>query len=85
MRLRDVMNQFKNSPPFLLTVNGLCDEYGGDIEKLMKEDYCKEYLDCRVRGMSLLMTNFTPELMVNIERGGKNEELDHCDPDWDPR
>lgn len=64
------MNQFKNSPPFLLTINEICDEYYGDIEELMKEDYFKEYRDYKVRGMSLLMTNFMPELIIRIEKGG---------------
>ncbi len=70
MRLRDVMNQFKNSSLFLLTINEVCDEYYGDIEELMKEDYCKKYLDCKVRGMSIMMTNFMPELLIKIEEKG---------------
>lgn len=73
MRLRDVMNQFKNSPPFLLTINEICDEYYGDIEELMKEDYYKEYRDYKVRGMTLLMTNFMPELIIRIEKGGSHD------------
>ena len=71
MRLRDVMNQFKNSSLFFLTIDEICDEYYGDIGELMKEDYCKKYLNCKVRGMSLLMTNFMPELIIQIEKGGR--------------
>lgn len=67
------MNQFKNSPPFLLTIKEICDEYYGDIEELMKEDYYKEYRDYKVRGMALLMTNFMPELIIRIEKGGSHD------------
>jgi len=71
MRLRDVLNQFKRSAPFLLTVNGLCDEYGGDVAELMEEDYAKKYLDRKVRGMCLTTTNFEAELIINIEEAAK--------------
>jgi hypothetical protein len=67
MRLRDVLNQFKNSADFLLTVNGVCDEWLGGVQKLPAEPYYSKYRDCRVRGMSILMTNFMPELIIKIE------------------
>ena len=70
MRLRDVINQFKNSPQFLLTINEVCEEYSGRIEDLMKEDYYKKYQDWRVKGMHLMSINMRPELCIHIEKGG---------------
>ncbi len=71
MRLRDVINQFKNSPPFLLTINEVCDEWYNGIEELPKEDFYKKYRDYKVKGMSILTTNMTPELCIRIEKGEK--------------
>ena len=66
MRLRDVLNKFTNSS-FLLTINGVCDEWYGGVEDLQKEDYYKKYRDKKVVGMAILCTNMTPELCIEIE------------------
>lgn len=73
MRLRDVLNQFKNSCDFLLTINGVCDEWMCGVHELPKEDYYKKYMNRRVRGMAILMTNFEPELCINIEEGKEDD------------
>lgn len=66
MRLRDVLNKFTNSS-FLLTINGVCDEWYGGVEELKKEEYYKEYRDKTVKSMAILSTNDKPELIIRIE------------------
>lgn len=66
MRLRDVLNKFTNSA-WLLTINGVCDEWYGGVEELKKQDYYKDYRDKKVIRMSILMTNEMPELCITIE------------------
>lgn len=66
MRLRDVLNKFTNSS-FLLTINGVCDEWYGGVEELKKEAYYKEYRDKTVKSMAILSTNDKPELIIRIE------------------
>lgn len=66
MRLRDVLNKFTNSA-WLLTINGVCDEWYGGVEKLKEQDYYKDYRDKKVIRMSILMTNEMPELCITIE------------------
>lgn len=66
MRLRDVLNKFSNSD-WLLTINGVCDEWHRGAEELKKEDYYKEYRDKKVLKMAILTTNGMPELCITIE------------------
>lgn len=66
MKLREVLNKFSNSS-FLLTINGVCDEWYGGVEELKKEEYYKEYRDKNVQSMAILTTNETPELIITIE------------------
>lgn len=66
MRLKDVINKFSNSS-FLLTINGVCDEWYGGIEELPNESYYKKYKDKKVLSMAILLTNETPELCIKIE------------------
>jgi hypothetical protein len=66
MRLQELLNKFTNTD-FLITVNGWCDEmpfYEYEDEK--KQDYWKKYKDRKVIGMSILTTNFQPELRIKI-------------------
>lgn len=66
MKLRDVLNKFTDSS-FLLTINGVCDEWYGGVEKLKGEDYYKNYRDKKVISMAILSTNELPELIIRIE------------------
>lgn len=66
MRLRDLLNKFTNSD-WLLTINGVCDEWYRGVEELKKEDYYKKYKDKKVLKLAILTTNEVPELMVTIE------------------
>lgn len=66
MRLRDILNKFTNSS-WLLTINGVCDEWYGGVEELKEEDYYKKYRDKKVLSMAILSTNEVPELMITIE------------------
>lgn len=66
MRLRDVLNKFINRD-FLLTINGVCDEWYGGVEELKEEEYYKKYRDKKVISMAILSTNMTPELIIEIE------------------
>ena len=66
MRLKDVINMFSNSS-FLLTINGVCDEWYGGIEELPNESYYNKYKDKRVLSMAILLTNGMPELCIEIE------------------
>ena len=66
MRLRDVLNKFTNSA-WLLTINGVCDEWYGDVEELKEQDYYKDYRDKKVISMAIITTNELPELCITIE------------------
>lgn len=66
MKLRDVLNKFSNSA-FLLTINGVCDEWYGGVEEIKNEPYYSKYKDKKVISMAILLTNETPELCVRIE------------------
>lgn len=66
MKLKDVLNKFSN-PAFLLTINGVCDEWYCGVEELKKEPYYKKYKDKKVLSMAILSTNLTPELIIKIE------------------
>ena len=66
MRLRDVLNKFTNDN-FLLTINGVCDEWYGGVEALKNEAYYKDYRNKKVESMAILLTNDTPELIIRIE------------------
>ena len=66
MRLRDVLNKFTNSA-WLLTINGVCDEWYGGVEELKDQDYYKDYRDKKVISMAILTTNEMPELCITIE------------------
>ena len=66
MKLKDLINKFTNSC-FLLTINGVCDEWMNGIEELPKESYYHKYKDKKVLSMAILTTNETPELIIRIE------------------
>lgn len=66
MKLRDILNKFTNSS-WLLTINGVCDEWYGGVEELKEEDYYKKYRDKKVLSMAILSTNEVPELIITIE------------------
>lgn len=66
MRLRDLLNKFTNTS-FLLTINGVCDEWYGGVAELKKEDYYKKYRDKRIKSLAILSTNDMPELLITIE------------------
>ena len=67
MSLQDVLNKFTNSS-FLLTINGVCDEWYGGGEELKREDYYENQRDKEVIGLAILSTNMTPELCITIEK-----------------
>ena len=67
MRLQELLNKFTNSD-FLITVNGWCEELSfSEYEDEKKADYWMNYKDKKVKSMSILTTNFTPELCITIE------------------
>ena len=66
MKLKEVLNKFANVS-WLLTINGVCDEWYGGVEKLKKEDYYKNYKEKKVIEMAILSTNCMPELCITIE------------------
>lgn len=67
MKLRTLLNKFTNSF-FLLTIDGVCEEWYGGVEEIKKEDYYKEYRDKKVLGIAILTTNMQPELKIRIEK-----------------
>ncbi|WP_405308745.1 hypothetical protein [Methanobrevibacter sp.] len=68
MKLSEVLNKFKNDA-FLLTVNGWCDELPfSEYEDEKKQEYWKNYRDCKVISMYILTTNDRPELIIDIEK-----------------
>lgn len=67
MKLRTLLNKFTNSF-FLLTIDGVCEEWYGGVEKIKKEDYYKKYRDKKVLEISILTTNMQPELRIRIEK-----------------
>ena len=66
MKLKEVLNKFSNNA-FLLTINGVCDEWLGGVEELKKESYYRKYKDKKVLSMAILSTNYKPELIIRIE------------------
>lgn len=66
MRLKDIIDKFTNSN-FLLTINGVCDEWLNGIEELPEESYYHKYKDKKVLSMAILTTNEMPELVIQIE------------------
>lgn len=68
MRLQELLNKFTNAD-FLITVNGWCDELSFyEYEEEKKQDYWKEFKNCKIKSMSILTTNEKPELCIEIER-----------------
>ena len=65
MKLRDILNKFTNSD-FLLTINGVCNEWYGGVDELKHEEYYKNYSNKKVVSMAILMTNMYPELCITI-------------------
>lgn len=66
MKLKEVINTFSNSN-FLLTINGVCDEWLCGIDELPNEEYYQKYKDKKILSMAILSTNETPELIIRIE------------------
>lgn len=66
MKLESIVSKFINSD-FLLTVNGICNEWYGGIEELPGQDYYDEYKDCEVKSFSIITTNDVPELIIDIK------------------
>lgn len=65
MKLGIILNKFTNSD-FLLTINGICDEWYGGAAELKAQSYYKEYRDKKVISMAILETNNMPELCIHI-------------------
>ena len=66
MKLKTFLNKFTNSD-WLLTINGVCDEWYGGVNELKKEEYYKKYKDKNVIGIAILLTNNMPELIIRLE------------------
>lgn len=66
MKLKTLLNKFTNSS-WLLTINGVCDEWYGGAEELKKEDYYEKYKDKNVLSIAVLSTNGMPEFLITIE------------------
>lgn len=68
MTLEDVLSKFTNTD-FLLTVDGLCDEWYDGISELEKTEYLdiyEKYRDREVKSFALLCTNMEPELIIRL-------------------
>lgn len=66
MKLQTVLNKFTNNN-FLITINGLCDEMPFiEYEELKKMNCWKYYKNCEVKSFAILLTNYRPELMIEI-------------------
>ena len=66
MKLQTVLNKFTNDT-FLITISGLCDEMRfSEYEELKKMDCWKDYKNCEVKSFAILLTNYNPELMIEI-------------------
>ena len=67
MTLDDVLKKIKNSG-YLLTVNGVCDEWIDGAEYLPQEDYYEKYKNNKIISIMVLSTNDMPELWIEIEQ-----------------
>lgn len=63
MKLQTLLNKFTNDT-FLITINGLCDEI--PLWEFKELDFWKEYKNCIVKSMAIILTNDKPELMITI-------------------
>ncbi len=66
MKLCDLLSMFTNSN-FLLTIEGVCNEWYSGAELLQDEAEYRKHLDCRVKTMAIICTNGDPELCLEIE------------------